>query len=459
MHSATTAGGLLGSSLPDLAAQYQAVRNVTRELCAPLSAEDQMVQSMPDASPAKWHQAHTTWFFETFVLSPYAPGYRPFDPRFRLFFNSYYKQLGGHPVRTQRGLWSRPSLDEVLRYRSHVDEAMLRFLDGPVSSEVLDLMVLGCHHEQQHQELIVTDTKHALWTNPLRPSYRQASGGVVFPDETPLAPPFPAGGPTFAGPREKPGKPGPITWLSYDAGLCWIGHEGQHFAFDNESPRHQVFLQPFQIASRLVSNSEYLEFMSDGGYTRPDLWLSEGWDTVCAQGWRAPLYWFECDGQWMIYTLDGEVPLNPADPVCHISYYEADAFARWAGARIPTEFEWEVAAANVRRASQDQSRENMLDTKRLHPLASNLSGEAQHQTHPAQMFGDVWEWTASQYLPYPGFRPASGVVGEYNGKFMCNQFVLRGGSCATPADHIRATYRNFFPAHTRWQFAGIRLAK
>lgn len=461
MHSATTAGDLHSLPRPDLAAQYIAVRTTTRDLCAPLSAEDQMVQSMPDASPAKWHQAHTTWFFETFILVPHASGYRPFDERFQFLFNSYYKRLGGHPIRAQRGLWSRPSLEEVRRYREYVDEAMLRFLAGAFPPEVGDLVVLGCNHEQQHQELILTDIKHALWTNPLRPSYRSAEARaqrLADNTEQVLAPPLPAAGPTFALDQRPPSEPASLRWFEYGGGLHWVGHQGDSFCFDNELPRHQVFLPPFRFASLLVTNAEYLAFISDKGYERPELWLSEGWDTVNAQGWRAPFYWEQRDESWVVYTFDGEHPVNPAEPVCHVSYFEADAYARWAGARLATEFEWEVAASQsqVEIGPGDDGSINLLHTRRFHPAVAHFT---RSDSHPAQLFGDVWEWTASQYLPYPGFRPAAGAVGEYNGKFMCNQFVLRGGSCATPADHIRAAYRNFFPPQARWQFSGIRLAK
>jgi ergothioneine biosynthesis protein EgtB len=446
MHA--TAVDRFNRALEELAAIYTDVRQTTERLCAPLSAEDQVVQSMPDASPAKWHQGHTTWFYETFLLTPHCPGYRTPDPRFRFFFNSYYKRLGGHPVRAQRGLWSRPSLAEIQAYRRHVDEHMMRWLQSGVSAEMVPLIELGCNHEQQHQELILTDIKHALWTNPLHPAYRK--GEQHDHEEKTVA---------------------PLRWFDYVGGLHWIGHEGDTFAFDNESPRHQTFLQPFRLASRLVTVGEYLEFVRDGGYSRPELWLSEGWDTINAQNWRAPLYWERRedeerrDGDWFQYTLDGERPLNPAEPVCHVSYFEADAYARWAGARLATEFEWEVAATQAtpptqaalgwgtRSNTQPARTANLLDSNLLHPSPANDAND-----HPHQLFGDVWEWTASPYVGYPGFRPAAGAVGEYNGKFMCNQFVLRGGSCATPANHIRATYRNFFPATARWQFTGIRLA-
>jgi ergothioneine biosynthesis protein EgtB len=438
--------GPITSSSP-LAAQYVAVRQMTEKLCAPLSAEDQMVQSMPDASPSKWHQAHTSWFFETFILLPYVKGYRPLDDRYTYFLNSYYKQLGGHPVRAQRGMWSRPSLEAVRQYRSYVDEHTLRLLDGEVSPEIAALVTLGLNHEQQHQELIVTDIKHALWTNPLRPAYREraaAHRGIIAP----------------------------LQWTEYPGGIHSIGYEGDGFSFDNETPRHEVLLQPFSIASRLIINAEYMQFMNDGGYTRPELWLSDAWDTVCANAWRAPLYWEQRDGQWRVYTLNGERAVDPAEPVCHVSFYEADAYARWAGARLATEFEWEVAAAKAGRGTAPSLHNpsqhmagNLLESDVLHPVsigAPSAKGEGcgtpDDKGSPHQLFGDVWEWTASPYVAYPGFRPAAGVLGEYNGKFMCNQMVLRGGSCATPTSHIRATYRNFFPPHARWQFSGIRLA-
>ncbi len=404
----------------ELAQRFVAVRRLTEQLCAPLSAEDQMVQSMPDASPTKWHQAHTTWFFETFLLLPHAPGYRPLHDRYTYLFNSYYKQLGGHPVRTHRGMMSRPSLQEVLAYRRHVDEHMLRLIENG-SAELTALIELGLNHEQQHQELILTDIKHALWVHPLRPAY-------------------------LSRPEATAGEAPSLRWLDYDGGLCGIGHDAAEFAFDNEGPRHQVFLRPFRLASRLVTNAEYLEFMRDAGYARPELWLSDGWDAACANDWRAPLYWEQRDGQWWMNTLTGERVLNPAEPVGHVSYYEADAYARWAGARLATEAEWEVCA------SQARVEGNFVESGRYHP-APATRGDA-----PAQLFGDLWEWTASPYVAYPGFRAATGVLGEYNGKFMCNQLVLRGGSCATPRSHIRASYRNFFPPQARWQFSGIRLA-
>ncbi len=399
--------------------RYREIRDTSLQLTEPFSAEDQMLQSMPDASPAKWHLAHTTWFFETFILGAHIRGYKPFDSRYKQLFNSYYKQLGSHPYRGARGLMSRPTLDEVHAYRAHVDEAMLRHLETP-NENTAPLIEIGLNHEQQHQELILTDIKHGLWSMPLRPERvnqpRQVSSAA------------------------------PVQWIDFEGGIREIGFAGPGFSFDNESPRHEVLLRPFQLASRLVTNAEYLEFMNDGGYRRPELWLSDGWDTVCTQRWESPLYWEEQDGRWFDFTYEGMREVDPAAPVCHVSYYEADAFAHWSKARLPREEEWEVAAAQI------SVNGNLLESRKLRPQPAFSPGLQ-------QMFGDVWEWTSSAYLPYPGFEPATGAIGEYNGKFMCNQFVLRGGSCATPASHIRSSYRNFFPPHARWQFMGIRLAK
>lgn len=402
-----------------LLSRYLDVRGTTLDLASPFSAEDQMLQSMPDCSPAKWHLAHTTWFFETFILSK-LPGYKPFDPRYRELFNSYYKQLGAHPFRGSRGLMSRPSLDEVHAYRRWVDEAIAANFER-LSTEARELVELGTHHEQQHQELILTDIKHGLWSSPLRPE-RTAGFRAV-------------------------GKRDSAQWISFEKGIYQVGHTGDEFAFDNEGPRHEVLLERFQIASRQVTNEEYLEFMRDGGYRRPELWLSDGWDTVNSQNWAAPLYWEERDGAWFEFTFGGMSEVDPAPPVCHISYYEADAFARWSAARLPREEEWEVAASQAGMKTTGA----FLDSGEFRPKPARGPGP--------QWFGNVWEWTASAYLGYPGFVPAPGLVGEYNGKFMCNQFVLRGGSCTTPASHIRETYRNFFPPHARWQFMGLRLAK
>jgi ergothioneine biosynthesis protein EgtB len=405
--------------------KYLAVRQTSLQLCAPLSVEDHSLQPMPDASPAKWHLAHTTWFFETFVLAEYMEDYRPFQAEFRNLFNSYYNVVGDRPLRALRHVLSRPGLDEVHAYRDYIDEAMVHILSDHLTPKVVDLVTLGLNHEQQHQELILTDVKNGLWTNPLRPAYRAA----------------PEGHEAIA-----PAQALPPEWRNFPGGVHTIGFEADGFSFDNEGPRHDVYLEPFRLASRLTTNAEYMDFMRDGGYGKAELWLSDGWDCIRNNQWNAPLYWEPRDGEWWHYTLEGMAPLPMDEPVCHISYYEADAFARWAGARLATEFEWEVA---VRSCPVEG---NLLETGALHPRP------AERAETLAQMFGDVWEWTASAYLPYPNFKPAAGAVGEYNGKFMCNQMVLRGGSCATPQSHIRATYRNFFPPHARWQFMGIRLA-
>jgi ergothioneine biosynthesis protein EgtB len=405
----------------DLPARYRAVRAATEALCAPLSPEDCAAQSMREASPAKWHLAHTSWFFETFVLEP-GGGYRPFHPQFRVLFNSYYNAVGEQYQRPWRGLLSRPSLAEVLRYRAHVDTAMLRRLEGSIAEPLAGVVELGLHHEQQHQELILTDIKHLFSFNPLHPVYHERP-------QTPLS--------DIAA----------LTWHRHPAGVRHIGHEGGGFAFDNEQPRHRVFIEAFELASRPISNGEFLAFIEDGGYRRPELWLSDGWNAVTSKGWCAPLYWEPRDGGWLVHTLAGPYLLRPDEPVCHISFYEADAYARWAGARLPTEAEWECAAAALPVGG------NFVDSGLLHPAPGS------HVVEPAQMFGDVWEWTSSAYGPYPGYRPSAGALGEYNGKFMCSQMVLRGGSCATPRSHIRPTYRNFFPPDARWQFSGLRLAR
>ena len=417
---------------PSLSERYRDMRQTSMRLCSPLSIEDHALQSMPDASPAKWHLAHTTWFFETFLLTPNLPGYQPANPEFRNFFNSYYEAIGDRPLRALRHTLSRPSLAEVHSYRNAVDDAMLQLLASDPEPKLCDLILLGINHEQQHQELLVTDVKHGLWTNPLRPAYRE-SRTQVSPKE----------GRTWATHANVGSH---RTWKSFDAGLHLIGADNVGFSFDNEGPRHEVYLTPFRLASRLVTNREYLEFMEAESYGKPELWLSEGWDMVRANRWTAPLYWERRDGQWLQYTMEGLQPIELDAPVCHVSYFEADAFARWAGARLATEFEWEVAAKRC------EVQGNLLDSDALRPLPAEWSDDL------TQMFGDVWEWTGSAYLGYPGFKPAPGAVGEYNGKFMCNQMVLRGGSCATPHSHIRATYRNFFPPHVRWQFMGIRLA-
>jgi ergothioneine biosynthesis protein EgtB len=373
---------------------------------------------MPDVSPTKWHRAHTTWFFETFLLRPALEGYEPFDERYAFLFNSYYEAVGPRHQRDRRGLLSRPGIAEIAAYRAHVDAAMAQ-LDAPDPAAVADLLELGLHHEQQHQELLLMDIKHVLWMNPLRPAYRSSVRGVA-----PRAGDQPAG------------------WLAHPGGLVEVGATGG-FSFDNESPRHRQWLEPFSVADRLVTCREWLEFMADDGYHRPELWLSDGWATVQAEGWEAPLYWEPANG-WEIFTLAGQRPVDGAEPVGHVSYYEADAFARWAGARLATEAEWEAIAA----AEPVEGRFLDLDVLQPEPATAGL-----------QLYGDVWEWTASPYTPYPGYQPAAGAVGEYNGKFMVNQHVLRGGSCLTPAGHVRATYRNFFPPSARWAMSGVRLAR
>jgi ergothioneine biosynthesis protein EgtB len=413
---------IAGPSSTALFERYRQVRAQTEALAAPLTAEDQLVQSMPDVSPTKWHRAHTTWFFEQFVLNRHKPGYRCFDASYDYLFNSYYEAVGERHPRPQRGLLSRPTAAAVTAYRDHVDEHMAELLaaldpDGPVAA----LILLGTHHEQQHQELLLTDIKHVFSVNPLRPAYH----GVVA---------------VAAGARGCP----PLRFVAGESGVVELGHAGEGFHFDNEGPRHRVFLEPHAIADRPVNNGEFLEFVRDGGYRRPSLWLSDGWATVQARGWERPLYWHE--DLATEFTLAGDCPLDPQAPVSHLSYYEADAFARWAGARLPTEAEWERFAAD--RPLQG----NLCDSGVLHPRSLGGSGVR-------QLFGDVWEWTASAYAAYPGYRPAPGAVGEYNGKFMCNQLVLRGGSCVTPAGHLRPTYRNFFYPDARWQFSGCRLAR
>jgi ergothioneine biosynthesis protein EgtB len=407
---------------------YESVRSLTEELARPLSAEDQTVQSMPDVSPTKWHRGHTTWFFETFVLSPFHAGYEECCSSYGYLFNSYYEAEGPRHPRVQRGLISRPGIAEVAHYRAHVDEAMADLLDRELDPDVAGLVELGLNHEQQHQELLLMDIKHVLSCNPLLPTYREAPGPARAP-----------GG-------HRTGGDAP-SWWCHPGGLVEIGHSGEGFCFDNETPRHQVYLQPFELASGLVTNGEWLSFMADGGYQRPELWLSEGWATVQATGWDAPLYWSRLDDGWQEFTLSGARALDPSLPVCHVSLFEADAFARWSGARLPTEFEWEAMAAG------GDVEGNFLDLEQLHPLPD---GEGVPTFRP---FGNLWQWTSSSYGPYPGFRPAAGAVGEYNGKFMVNQYVLRGGCCATPAGHVRATYRNFFPAAARWPFTGVRLAR
>ncbi len=404
---------------------FTQVRQRSLQICAPLTPEDMMVQSCAEASPAKWHVAHTAWFFESFVLREFLPGYRACNQDFRWLFNSYYQSFDAFPEKQLRASFSRPSIAEVLEYRAHVDDSIARLLEVGAPEEALRRIELGLHHEEQHQELLLTDVKHALFTNPLQPTYRtgeasprdRAAAGIHFPE--------------------------------FPGGLAEIGmNERDGFSFDNERPRHRVWLEPFRLASRLVTNSEYADFMADGGYQRPELWLSAGWDTLRQRGWRAPLYWQTEHEDWTIATLRGKRTLGEiaGAPVAHVSYFEADAFARWAGKRLATEAEWEHAGRGISAVG------NLFDSGHLAPTAAD---EGPGLT---QIYGDCWEWTASAYLGYPGFEPLGGALGEYNGKFMSGQMVLRGGSCVTPARHIRASYRNFFPPETRWQFSGIRLA-
>jgi len=413
-----------GAALLD---RYRLARKATETLCEPLAADDYVVQPEADVSPAKWHLAHTSWFFEAFLLKPARPGYAEIDPLYHYLFNSYYHGLGEFYPRRQRGDIVRPTVEEVFHYREYVDFEMANLIERIDEGEREDLawiVTLGINHEQQHQELMLMDIKNVYWHNPIRPAYRTV--------EPPLA-----------------GSAPPVRWKRFPEGLVWIGHDGAGFCYDNELPRHREFVESFELADRPVTNGEFIEFIDDGGYEQTLLWLSDGWDTVSAAGWTAPLYWEKRDGGWRQMTLTGMREVNEAEPVCHVSYYEADAYARWAEARLPTEAEWETAATGLPVDG------NFVESGYFHPIpAPPAAGDA-----PAQLFGDVWEWTRSHYSPYPGFRPASGPFGEYNGKFMCNQMVLRGGCCVTPLSHIRATYRNFFHAGDRWQFGGIRLAR
>ncbi len=409
-----------------LAERFDATRRLTEELAAPLSAEDQTVQSMPDVSPTKWHRAHTSWFFETFLLSPSLPGYELFHPAFGFLFNSYYEGVGARYPRPDRGLVSRPGIVEIADYRRHVDAAMAELLvRGPDRTDAA-LVELGIQHEQQHQELLLMDIKHVLSRNPMLPAYA---------DRVPRG----------------AGAAGPTSWTDHPGGTLPVGHAGGGFGFDNEFPRHLVHLEPFALADRPVTCGEWLEFVADGGYRQAELWLADGWATVAADGWEAPLYWSEHEDGWHEFTLAGDGPVDPDRPVSHVSYYEADAFARWAGVRLPTESEWEVATSARAEETGTGTAGNLMETDVLHP--SPVCGSS------SPPFGDVWQWTSSAYGPYPGFAPVPGAVGEYNGKFMVNQYVLRGGSCLTPADHVRATYRNFFPPSARWAVAGLRLAR
>jgi len=411
----------------DLLTRFERIRATSEAICAPLQIEDYVIQSMPDVSPPKWHLAHISWFFEAFLLKPYLAGYKPLNDAYDHLFNSYYETHSTPFARTQRGVISRPGVEDVYRFRRHVDRAMGELLSHPPPQQAAEIMrrvELGLQHEQQHQELLLMDIKHILAQNPLHPVYRSDL------------------------------KPAPavrndhVRWHEYAGGVHHIGHAGSGFAFDCETPRHRQFIEDFQLADRLVSNREFLSFIADGGYARSELWLSDGWAYIRQHGWNAPLYWHRADDGWCEMTLGGLQPLDLEAPVCHISFYEADAYARWAGARLPTEAEWEVAAADQPRLG------NFLESDHLQPVATSVP-----HGRPAQMFGDVWEWTASAFRPYPGFQPLEGSLGEYNGKFMSGQMVLRGGCCATPEAHIRASYRNFFQPAMRWQFAGLRLAR
>ena len=409
-----------------LIAGYQEVRRMTEDICAPLKTEDYVIQAMPDASPAKWHIGHVTWFFETFILNEHLPGYHLLNPQYQYLFNSYYNGAGPQFYRPHRGHLSRPTVAEVYEYRAHVDESMLALIENTAPRQIASLgarITLGLNHEQQHQELLLTDIKYNLSVNPLRPAYR-------------------------TGELPRTSAPRPLRWVDFQGGVHWIGHDKDGFAFDNEWPRHQTFLRPYRLASRLVTNAEYLEFMETGGYDTPELWLSEGWRTVRSRQWNAPLYWERLEGEWWVQTLFGMKPLDMHGPVAHVSYFEADAYSRWRGKRLPTEQEWEHAAESETLDGY------LLESGMYHPVPAIGEGSGLEQ-----MFGDLWEWTQSPYVSYPGYQPLEGTLGEYNGKFMVNQMVLRGGSCVTPRSHIRSTYRNFFPTDARWQFSGIRLAE
>jgi ergothioneine biosynthesis protein EgtB len=418
------------SNAAALRERYRLVRQRSVQLCEPLTPEDMMVQSCPEASPAKWHLAHTAWFFESFVLREFLAGYRLFDPDFPWLFNSYYQTFAEFPDKRLRASFSRPGIGTILSYRQYVDVGVDQLLAGDVPEEALRRIELGLHHEEQHEELLLTDIKHALYTNPLQPAYLDED----FEEET----------------ADKGSVP--LTFLPYDGGLVEIGQaEGDEFGFDNERPRHKVWIEPFRLASRLVTCGEFAEFIAAGGYERAEFWLSAGWDTVRGQGWQAPLYWRRSNGKWTVGSLRGKHDLSEvaSSPLAHVSFFEADAYARWRGMRLATEAEWEMVAARV------PIEGNLLESGRFETAAAVAASDSEY---PVQLFGDCWEWTSSAYLGYPAFQPLNGSLGEYNGKFMSGQMVLRGGSCVTPAGHIRASYRNFFPPETRWQFSGIRLA-
>ena len=409
--------------------RFRSTRRQTIALCGPLTPEDMMVQSSPECSPAKWHLAHTAWFFESFILREFLPGYRLFNKDFPWLFNSYYVSFADFPEKRLRSSFSRPGLDEILSYRAYVDGGIEDLLDRNPDPEVLRRIELGVNHEEQHQELLLTDVLNAFFTNPLRPAYQSVA-------------------PEWSGARVHMA---PMHFVPFQGGLVDVGSTGERFCYDNEMPRHRVWLEPYALAARLVTNGEFAEFIADGGYRKPELWLSAGWDAMHQNGWRAPLYWSCEKGEWSVFTLRGEFPLAQVAsvPVSHVSYFEADAYARWAGKRLPTEFQWDAAATG------GTVEGNLMDSGALVPQPiATPDGE----NGLTQLFGDCWEWTASAYLAYPGFQPLEGSLGEYNGKFMSGQMVLRGGSCATPKAHIRSSYRNFFPPETRWQFSGIRLA-
>ena len=420
--------------LEGLLGRFHQIRNFTDALCSGLEPEDYVVQSMPDVSPTKWHLAHSTWFFETFILKKFFAGYRAEIPEYAYLFNSYYNAAGDMHRRDLRGLISRPTVQETHRYRASIDshiDGLLSDADEKLLDEIEPILVLGIHHEQQHQELLITDIKHVFAQNPLYPVYRKAK----------------TGGRSSATPGSQSS---PLQFIEFDEATVAIGHDGHGFAYDNEGPRHQALVPEFSLASRPITNGEYIEFIEANGYTRPEFWLSLGWMTANEQRWQAPLYWMKRDGAWWHFTLSGFRHVDESEPVTHISYFEADAYANWAGARLPTEFEWERAAFDC------PIEGNFVEDEIFHPRAMSFSD---HDGQLHQIFGDVWEWTRSAYSPYPGYRAAPGALGEYNGKFMCNQYVLRGGSCATSRTHIRRTYRNFFQPEKRWQFTGIRLAR
>jgi ergothioneine biosynthesis protein EgtB len=437
-----------GEAAPELAERYAQVRAFTLGLVRDLAPEDMVVQSMADVSPTKWHLAHTSWFWEVFLLEPHLPGYEALDPAYHFLFNSYYVQAGERHCRAQRGWLSRPTVRQVMAYREHVDQGMARLLADRDRLEgdpaIGELVELGLNHEQQHQELMLTDLKHVFGVNPLRPAYHEAPDAGLDPARAAVATPG-AMAP-------------PPAFVAFEGGVHEIGHRGPGFHYDNEGPSHRRFLEPFALADRLVTNGEYLAFMDDGGYARPELWMSAGWAARELHGWTEPFYWERRDGAWWHFTLAGMQPVPLDAPVVHVNWFEADAFARWAGARLPREDEWEVAARAALEAGSPLDG-NLVDTGRLHPQAAPPASGAEGPGSLRQLFGDVWEWTASDYAPFPGYRPAPGAVGEYNGKFMTGQYVLRGGSCATSRSHLRVSYRNFFPPDAAWQFTGLRLAR